>query len=316
MGRAVAGSAASLDGVSVDVVCDLIEQRRGEAAEQFGAVPVADYREAVARDDIDAVIVAPHGSAHRPVVEAAAAAGKHIFCEKPLAPSLADCDAMIAAVKAAGVKVQVGQVCRWHPTHRRLKQMVADGPLGDVVSMYVERSQGGWGGHPTWRLSREMSGGTLLEVNAHELDLMIWIAGPVKRVAAVGNHKVEMDQDYPDVTHVSMVFESGAVGVLQSTNIATVGTYQARMDCVNGSAVVSQLFGGEVTYRLRGSEETLKVTPEEMAVENPVTGEVRAFVNYIRCGGEAPVPFEQARLNVAVANAAYESIETGQFVDL
>lgn len=316
MGRAVAGGAANVEGVSVVVTCDLVEERRQQAAKQFSAEPMLDYHEVVTRDDVDAVIVATHPAAHREVVEAAAAAKKHIFCEKPIAPTVADADAMVAAVNAAGVKAMIGQVVRWHPTHRRLKQMVDEGPLGRVISMYVERAQGNWDGHPSWRLSRELSGGTLLEVNAHELDWMIWLAGPVKKVVAMGGNTLCPEQDYPDITHVSMWFENGAVGVLQSSNIAALGTYQGRFDCQDGSAYVSHLFGGQIDYKLRDGSDAQAVRPEEMQVESPVTAEVRALVEAIRNDLPSPVPFEQARLNVAVANAAYESIERGTIVDL
>jgi predicted dehydrogenase len=317
MGRAVASHVVQVDDVKVTAVCDLDAERAAAAAEQFGAEAVADYAAAVERGDVDAVIVATHPAAHRPVVEAAAAAGKHIFCEKPLAPFPADCEAMMAAVEAAGVKAQVGQVCRWHPTHRRLKQMVDEGPLGPVLAMYVERLGGLWGeGHPAWRLSRELSGGTLLEINAHELDFMLWLAGPVKQVSAVGGRMLDERQDYPDVAFVSMTFASGAVGVLQSSHLATIGSYAARFDCRDASAVVEQLFGGEVVYQRREAAESEKVTPAEMAVETPVLGETRAFVKAIREDLPSPVPFAEAKHNVEVANAAYESIATGRTIDL
>ena len=317
MGRGLGTQAVELDAVAVTVVCDLLAERRQQAAEQFGAEPAQDYRAVVGRADVDAVLVATQPSAHRPVVEAAAAAGKHVFCEKPLAPTTADCDAMIAAVDAAGVKAMVGQVVRWHPTHRRLKQMVDEGPLGPVLAMYVERLGGIWGAdHPGWRLKRAESGGTLMEVNAHELDFMIWLAGPVKQVTAVGGNLLDTRQDYPDIAFVSMVFASGAVGVLQSSHLATLGAYDGRFDCRDASATVSRLFGGEITWRARDSEETQAVTPEEMQVEVPVRGELRAFVKAIREDTPVAVPFAEARRNVAVAEAAYESIATGRTISL
>jgi predicted dehydrogenase len=314
MGRGVASQAVLLDDVRVVATYDPNAARSAEAAEQFSAEVMTSLEATLARRDVDAVIVAPHPSEHRPVVEAAAAAGKHIFCEKPLAPYPADCDAMMAAVERAGVKAMVGQVCRWHPTHRHLKQMVDDGPLGPVLSMYVERLGGIWARQPEWRLSRAQSGGTLLEINAHELDFMLWLAGPVKSVCAVGGRMIDEALDYPDIAFVNMTFASGAVGVLQSSHLATLGSYTGRFDCREGSAVVPQLFGGDVTYKLRGADETLTVTGAEMAVETPVLGEVRAFVKAIREDGPSPVPFGEARMNVAVACAAYESIERGQTV--
>lgn len=317
MGRSLMRSAAELDTATVTAVSDVTEERRNEAAAELSAEAVADYRALIERDDVDAVAVATPGGFHREVVEAVAAAGKPVFSEKPLATSVADCDAMIQAVEAAGVKHMVGQVCRYHPTHRRMKQMVSDGPLGPVLAMYVARLGGPWGdNHPAWRFSYKLSGGTLMEVNAHELDFMIWLAGPVKRVYAVGGQMLARDLDYPDVAMVSLTFESGAVGVMHTSNITQLGTYEARFDCMDGSAVVPKLFGGEVQYKLRDGSETAVVTPEEMKVETPVKGEMRAFVDAILNDTTPPITFHDGRAVVAVAEAAYKSVESGESIEL
>lgn len=314
MGRALCDQARTLENAVISAVFDTDEERRAEAAERYEAVAAGSLDELLQRDDVDAVVVATPGGLHKPVVIAATAAGKHVFSEKPLAANVADADEMIRAVDAAGVKAMVGQVCRYHPTHRQLKRMVVDGPLGRIQSIYVERVGGGWGkNHPSWRLSRELSGGTLLEVNAHEIDFMTWLAGPVTRVMAVGGQMADERLDYPDVTWVSMTFASGAVGVLQSTNITTLGSYAGRFDAEGGSALVTQLFGGPITFKARAEgAEVETITPEP--VENPVLAEMRAFVTAIIQDTEPPVTFAQARHTVAIAEAAYTSIETGEAV--
>ncbi|MCC7491993.1 MAG: Gfo/Idh/MocA family oxidoreductase [Fimbriimonadaceae bacterium] len=316
MGKALCDQAVTLPGVCVTAVSDVDAERCAEAAGKYSATAVADYADLVTRGDVDAVVVATPGGLHRPPVEAAAAAGKHVFSEKPLAATVADCDAMIAAVEAAGVKSMVGQVCRWHPTHRMLHKMVQGWPLGAVRSIYVERLGSGWGANSApWRYSRELSGGTLLEVNAHELDFMLWVAGPVKRVMAVGGQMVDLRSDYPDCTWVSLAFESGAVGVLQSTGVTTLPSYAARLDCEHGSATAASFFGGEITYKLwEPGAETQTLKPDK--VETPVLGEMRAFVTAIRDDTATAVPFREARRTVAVVEAAYHSIATGQAVEL
>lgn len=317
MGRSLVRHASELDNASVSAVSDVTEERRNDAAAEFSAAGIADYHELIDRDDVDAVVVATPGGYHREVVEYAASVGKPIFSEKPLATTVADCDAMIKAVEKAGVKNMVGQVCRYHPTHRRMKQMIADGPLGPVLAMYVARLGGGWGdSHPAWRYSYKLSGGTLMEVNAHELDFMIWLAGPVKRVYAVGGQMLEKGIDYPDVAMVSMTFESGAVGVMHSSNITQLGTYEARFDCMDGSAVVQKLFGGPIAYKLRDGSDAAEVTPEEMKVEAPVKGEMRAFVDAIVNDTTPPITFQDGRNVVAVAEAAYKSVESGKSIEL
>ncbi|NWG76606.1 MAG: hypothetical protein HXY24_18725, partial [Rubrivivax sp.] len=183
-----------------------------------------------------------------------------------------------------------------------------------VLSIYVERVGGGWGDrHPAWRLSRQLSGGNLLEINAHELDFMLWLCGPARRVYAVGGTYLDHRLDYADAAFVAITFASGATGVLQSTAITTLGSYAGRFDCVDGSAVVKQLFGGEISYLLRSDgASTQTVTPDEMKTKNPVAAEVHAWLDSIVNDTPAPVPFEEARRNVAVAEAAYAAIETGE----
>lgn len=317
MGRALAVRGSELDNVVVTAVADPAEANCEAAAEQFQAAGVDHYEKLISRDDVDAVVVATPGGLHRPVVEAAAAAGKPIFCEKPLATNTTDADAMVRAVNEAGVTAMVGQVVRFHPTHKYLKQMTTEGPLGEVISMYVERLGDGWGdNHPAWRLSRAQSGGIILEVNAHEIDFMLWLAGPVTSVYAIGRRALDARLDYPDIAHVSLTFAGGAVGVLQSSNIATLGSYAGRFDCHNGSAVVSQLFGGAITWLPRDGGDKQEVSPEEMKGEDPVRAEMRAFVDSVVNGTPPAVPFEQARDVVAVGQAVYDSIDSGEPVRL
>ncbi|MBI2301689.1 MAG: Gfo/Idh/MocA family oxidoreductase [Armatimonadetes bacterium] len=313
MGRALADQAVTLDQAAVTAVTDVDAGRAAEAAERYGAVALGQA-ELLASDTVDAVIVASPGGYHRAAIEAVAAAGKHVFSEKPLTSYSADADACIAAVKAAGVKGMVGQVCRFHPTHLKLKTMVDDGTIGPVFSIYVERVGGGWGDKiQPWRLSRDLSGGSLLEINAHELDFMLWLAGRVKRVSAAGGNYCDSRLDYPDMAWVALTFESGACGVLQSSHITTLGSYAARIDGQHASAVIPQLFGGPITLKPRDGE-TVTVEPEP--VETPVKAEIRAFVEAIVNDTEPPVPFEQARHTVAVAEAASTSIATGKTVEL
>ncbi len=318
MGNALASQVAEYDGAEVVAVADLDAARRAEAAGKYGATAYEQYAELIDSGEVDAVFVATPGGYHRPPVEAAAAAGLHVFCEKPLATTVADADAMVAAAGAAGIKAMVGQVCRYHPTHRRLKQMIDEGPLGPLHSLYVERVGGGWGDtHPAWRYSRQLSGGNLLEINAHEIDFMCWLAGPVSRVYAAGGNYCDDRLDFADAAFVALSFASGAAGVLQSTSITTLGSYAGRFDCRDGSALVKGLFGGEIQYKLRAAEaEAQVVSPEEMKTKNPVAAEVHAWLDSIAADQPVPVPFDQARHVVAVAEAAYESIATGRAVEL
>jgi predicted dehydrogenase len=135
----------------------------------------ADYRELLARDDIDVVSIGTPPTTHREIVEAAAARGVHALCEKPLALNLADCDAMVTAAEKAGVKLAVYHNYLWYTWTQKLRELIDAGAIGDVVSTEI-RGLGlrPWVGNdayrPGWRFSIEQGGGgALMDAGLHAL---------------------------------------------------------------------------------------------------------------------------------------------------
>lgn len=313
MGSDLARNAQRLEHANVAVVSDLDETRAKTLAEEIGSAYVTDYDELLARDDIDAVLIASPPFMHRPMTEAAARAGKHVFCEKPMSPTLKDCDAMTAAVTEAGVKFQIGHVCRYHGTHGKVRELVAGGAYGTPTTMIVWRIGGGWGdNHPGWRYKLAESGGTLMEVNAHEIDFMRYVCGDVAKVSAVGGSFVEKRLDYPDVTLVSLQFTSGAVGFLQSGNASAIGGYGGRIDCSEGSVDFPKFWGGDATIDVKRFDGELeKVSIADLDFETPVRAELRAFVDAIVDDTDTPITAADGRAVVEVALAAYRSIAEG-----
>ncbi len=313
MGSDLARNAQKLEHATVAVVSDLDESRAKGLAEDIESTYTTDYTELLARDDIDAVLIASPPFMHRQMTEAAAEAGKHVFCEKPMSPTLADCDAMTAAVTEAGVKFQIGHVCRYHGTHGKVRDLVASGDFGDPTTMVVWRIGGGWGDkHPGWRYKLAESGGTLMEVNAHEIDFMRFVCGDVAKVSAVGGTFVEERPDFPDVTLVSLQFTSGAVGFLQSGNASAIGGYGGRIDCTEGALDFPQFWGGGATIdtkRFDGDLEQVEIG--DLDFETPVKAEIRAFVDAIVNDTDTPITTADGRAIVEVALAAYQSIEEG-----
>ena len=313
MGSDLARNAQKLDHATVAVVSDLDESRAKDLAEDIESTYVTDYTELLARDDIDAVLIASPPFMHRQMTEAAAEAGKHVFCEKPMSPTLADCDAMTSAVTEAGVKFQIGHVCRYHGTHGKVRDLVASGDFGAPTTMVVWRIGGGWGdSHPNWRYKLEESGGTLMEVNAHEIDFMRFVCGDVAKVSAIGGTYVQTRHDYPDVTLVSLQFTSGAVGFLQSGNASAIGGYGGRVDCTEGSIDFPAFWGGGATIDTKRFDgERDEVAIGDLDFETPVKAEIRAFVDAILNDTDTPITAADGRAIVEVARAAYRSIEEG-----
>ena len=162
--------------------CDVQEERAREFAGIFGAPFVTtDAREIIASPEINAVYVCTPTVHHKELVLATVAAGKHVFCEKPLAADLADVREMCAAVQRAGVVHQVGLVLRHSPIFTVLKSLTEDPSLGRPMAVIFRDDQFfPVGGHyaSTWRADHRQAGrGTLLEHSIHDMDLLRWLCG-------------------------------------------------------------------------------------------------------------------------------------------
>jgi predicted dehydrogenase len=201
-------------------VCD----RDGERAEAFATaadLPLCTTEPQRLIDDprISVVYVCTPTAEHRDLVLAAAAAGKAIFCEKPLATTLADVRRMTEAVQAAGVTNQVGLVLRHAPIFNVLKQLLDDPRLGRPMTVIFRDDQffpiqGRY--QSTWRKDfAAAGGGTLIEHSIHDLDLLRWLFGDVRRLRAQTRNLAGHDR-IEDLAIVELEHESGCLATLTS----------------------------------------------------------------------------------------------------
>ena len=153
MGMSLARAAKAREDTCFVGVADPMAEAAQKAVDELGGTAFTNYQDLLACADLDAVIVAPPNTAHREVAIAAVEAGKQVFCEKPMAMNVAECDAMIAAAQRAGVKLMVGQVLRLIPGFAKARELALSGELGRPVAVAIERS-GLWGFHGNgWRSS-------------------------------------------------------------------------------------------------------------------------------------------------------------------
>ncbi len=320
MGRSLATSAHAVEGIEVICVSDLQQALGKKLSEELGTAYTPDYHELLDDDSIHLVLIASPPFLHAPMAIDAASAGKHVFSEKPMAPTLADCDAMIAAATENDVRLTIGLVCRYHATHSAVRQIVHSGELGAPVCMMVHRIGGPWrsgGYHTPWRLERAKSGGSLMEINAHEIDFMRWTCGDVAAVSASGGQYIQTESDYPDVVLASLQFTSGAVGLLHSSHVSAVGGYGGRVDCEGGSIYFPQIWGVDATIEIKpfeGAGRHIKIA--DIEVPPPVQEEIRVFAEAIRNDTPPPITAGDGRAAVEIALAAYQSVETGDTVKL
>ena len=167
----------ALDEMTTVAVCDTDEQAAQARAEEFEVESVyRDYHDLLADDNVDAVaILLPH-HLHRDCAVAAAQAGKHILCEKPMAISISETDDMIAAAEEAGVVLMIAQVLRFRPSNIRARELIRDGAIGEVKNLIRRRY--GKSGDPgrDWAFKPEQAGGWMLYgYGSHEIDMILWL---------------------------------------------------------------------------------------------------------------------------------------------
>ena len=193
---------------------------RSRAAERFG-VPCFDQLDAFLRaPGLQAVYVAAPNDVHRPLVEAAAASGLPVLCEKPMATTMADAEAMVAACAAAGVRYATAFDQRFHAAHRALAALIAAGRLGTVTAIRIVYAcwlPANWAGD-NWRIDRQRAGGgALIDLAPHGLDLAATLLGEtLLDVAAFGQARVH----HYDVEDGALLMARSRSGALVQLHVA------------------------------------------------------------------------------------------------
>lgn len=303
-------------------VVDVDEAKAKEAAQELGVRCYTSFEEALEKETFDAVCIASLTFTHRDIVEKAARAKKHIFCEKPLAQNLAEALAMKRAVEEARVKFQIGFMRRYDPEIRKAFEMVQDGAIGDLV--LVKSTGRGPGLPPSWIWDRAKSGGMLAEVSSHDIDAVLWFAQkrPLRVFMEAKNFKSpEARESFPDFYDhylLTIAFADGPFGVVDGG--CPVGyAYDARMEILGtkGMIRVGETEGrGPVLY-----------THEKKAIRDTQAGwalrfkegyleELKAFIRSI-LSDTVPTPSLEDGLRVVrIVEAGHESLALGKPVDV
>ena len=215
------------DDVTVKAVWDHDAERGRQRATQANAVFTPDLNTILNDKEITSVVICSETNRHRELVERAAAAGKHLFVEKPLAVSGEDAAAIRAAVEKAGVVYQTGFFQRSSPHMRFLKQEAAAGNLGTITRMRHTNghngSLGGWF-DTEWRWitdKTQAGGGGFADLGAHSLDIILWVMRPVcgqpKAYAGSVGHATDRYGDIDEYGAGIITFESGALAEVEAS---------------------------------------------------------------------------------------------------
>ena len=225
--------------------CELVAVSRARAelaesfAHEFGARRwYSDWRELLSDREIDAVYIATPVHLHAEQTIAAAEAGKHVLCEKPMALNVADCDRMIAACRANNVKLGVAYYRHFYPGVRRVKELVDSGELGVPVIVQINAFE--WF-DPTpsdarsWLIKKEYSGGgPMFDFGCHRIEVLLDIFGNVRDVKATLANAF-FDREVEDVASAIFQFERGTLGTLTVTHAAREPQDTFELFCSHGS---------------------------------------------------------------------------------
>jgi predicted dehydrogenase len=194
-----------------------------EAATEFAAemkLPLGtSYEEVLADPHVDAVVLATPHSRHRPQVEAAAAAGKHVFCEKPFALTRADAEAALTACRRAGVALGVGHNRRLWPSIKELHKLITSGALGTIMHVDGNYSHDWLANQPTdhWRsAAAETRAGGMTGMGIHLLDAYSFLIGPMRRVSALATRR-KLPLETGDTTSVLIEFRDGGTATVATS---------------------------------------------------------------------------------------------------
>ena len=298
-------------------VADVDSSTAARLGEERGIPFWTDHRSLLDECDCDAIaVVTPH-STHRDIVVDAAAASRHVFCEKTMAITVADCHDMVEAADAHGIKLMVGHKRRFRPAAVAIRNALGSEGLGRPLAVNV---RGYFGRHITgfWR-ERELCGGLLYWAGVHDVDTLRYLFGEVASVYAVLGPKLRPEiSDQEDAIAVALTFESGMLGSIQVSTFFPMATYQTAFGfdivCERGGIAYSAQ-DLTVTTHIEG-EQPHTVQLEHNSAEGAYDREWSSFAAWV-LRDETPVLTGEDGLRcVEILQAAYLSADTGARVDL
>lgn len=317
MGSAHAANYAALgDRVRVKTVCGRSPGRAARVAETVGASPGTDLDAVFADPEVDAVDICLPTPVHRDVAERAFAAGKHVFLEKPLALTVEDGEAIVAAAERSGRLFMVGLVLRFWPEYAELHRLVEAGELGRPKAVFAQRLSppADWA---DWLGDREQSGGTPVDLMIHDFDQMNALLGTPRSVYA----------NEPEPGHVqALVDYDGGSGIAEgSMSMPRSYPFSSDIRVLGEHGVAEYAFSaapveGEGNIGASSSARGLRVYPREgdmrvvdVASADPWGPEIEHFVLCLEQGRQPEQGTgEQALLALKVSLAAARSLESGR----
>lgn len=309
LGARHARNVEKLAGASLVSVCDYRQSAAVSLAGELDGAPrpYDDHQTMLAEQDLDAVLIVTPNDTHSRISVDSSAAGVHVFCEKPMALTLEDCDAMIDAAEAAGKYLMVGYVRRFQQAYQEMKRRVEEGEVGELTMAHAVRlGLGPPGGSEGWQFKQARYGG-LFSMYSHELDQLAWLAGEVRSVQAMMRFGEDPENDIEEHIFLTLGFESGAIGSMSSSRRYPVNSYELGVAGSQGAMKLTAPAGPLILHRDAGPVVEIPIPPNDGLVD-----EVSYFLDAIRCGEPPTSDGYDGRRVVAIALAAHASAASGR----
>ena len=301
------------------VVADVAEDAARECAREFG-IPraVADSRAVLENPDLDAVVICSSTDTHAQIIEEAAEAGKHVFCEKPIALSLAAIDRALAAVERAGVKLQVGFNRRFDANYRRVRQAIERGEIGRPWLLQITSRDPS----PPSLGYVTVSGGLFLDMTIHDFDMARFLIGSdVEEVYAAAGVLVDQaigDAGDVDTAVTVLRFVNGVIGTIDNSRRAVYG-YDQRAEVLGSAGMISTANNFPNTAVISTEQCVRRDLPLHFFVEryqHSYLAEMTAFVDAVLDDTPTPVSGHDGRIQVVMGLAAHRSVAENRPVRL
>ncbi len=276
-------------------------------------VAEVSVEELLESSEIDVVSICVPNHLHRRFAEAALLAGKHVFCEKPLALNVADADAVLRAAQSRGRKLLVGHLTRHIPAYVKVSEILGSGRLGTPRAGYVSRMH--CGGGRSWRMDPEIGGGVIFDLLIHDLDLLNWYFGAPKSVVARGHRHEQGGYDYAAAI---FTFENGVTAVAEGGFVfrPPAGLRSSlRIVCERGHIEVNtnDLAAPIRVFEEGVPEEAISVPMQDLLAEG-LASEYQEFFDMIEAKPGGRLEPADARTAVACAAAIVQAADSGEEV--
>lgn len=308
----------------INALADIYKEKAEEKAKKYNleCEVVSDYQALLNRKDIQLVSICLPPSMHCDITVDFLLAGKHVLCEKPMAPTLEQCDKMLAAAKQSGTKLSIVAQNRFKSDIMRTKQFIDSGVLGDIY--FAQANSLWWRGNNYydlwWRGTWETEGGGCTFIHAvHHIDLFLWLMGSVKEVKSLIANQSHKNSEVEDVSINTIQFENGVVGTLISSLLHHGEEQKIIIDGQKGSI--------EIPHRLAVSKQMENGYPEpdeemEIELEKAFTklpnlsytehyGQVENMLSAIEKNIQPLITGEEGRKTIEFVSGVYQSAFTG-----